>query len=215
MKRHAPLCYFVGLDLGQAADFTAAAVLERPAVQLGEPQPDYALRHLQRFPLGTPYPEVVRGMVELLARPPLCDSRTFLAVDKTGVGAPVCDLLRPQFPGMAVITITGGSEVTAEPGGYRVPKKDLVGVLEVLFQGRRLKIARELPEAAVLVKELQSFRAKVNIHTGNENLEAWRERDHDDLVLAVALAAWLGERAAVEELEALTDVVQFDVFSTR
>jgi hypothetical protein len=25
--------------------------------------------------------------------------------------------------------------------------------------------------------------------------ESWRERDHDDLVLAVALAAWLAEQA--------------------
>jgi hypothetical protein len=30
-----------------------------------------------------------------------------------------------------------------------------------------------------------------------------------------AVDAWLGERAAAEEMEALTDVVQFDVFSTR
>jgi hypothetical protein len=27
----------------------------------------------------------------------------------------------------------------------------------------------------------------------NETFESWRERDHDDLVLAVALAAWAAE----------------------
>jgi len=29
---------------------------------------------------------------------------------------------------------------------------------------------------------------------GNETFEAWRERDHDDLVLAVGIAAWVAER---------------------
>src|SRR5262249_20623470 len=45
----------------------------------------------------------------------------------------------------------------------------------------------------ILAKEMQAFRVKITT-TGNETFEAWRERDHDDLVLAVALAAWLGER---------------------
>jgi hypothetical protein len=28
---------------------------------------------------------------------------------------------------------------------------------------------------------------------GNETFESWRERDHDDLVLSVALACWHGQ----------------------
>jgi hypothetical protein len=40
--------------------------------------------------------------------------------------------------------------------------------------------------------ELLAFRAKVTA-SANETFEAWRERDHDDLVLAVATAAWVGE----------------------
>jgi hypothetical protein len=35
---------------------------------------------------------------------------------------------------------------------------------------------------------------KVNIATGLDSYEAWREEDHDDLVLAVAMACWCGER---------------------
>jgi hypothetical protein len=35
---------------------------------------------------------------------------------------------------------------------------------------------------------------KINIATGHDSYEAWREGDHDDLVLAVALACWTGER---------------------
>ena len=66
-------------------------------------------------------------------------------------------------------------------------------MLQVLLQSGRLRIARELEHAETLQKELAAFRVKVTA-AGNETFEARRERDHDDLVLAVALAAWLGER---------------------
>ena len=54
-------------------------------------------------------------------------------------------------------------------------------------------IARALPEAPVLVEELQNFKLKITT-AGNDTYEAWRESDHDDLVLAVAMAAWYGEK---------------------
>lgn len=84
--------YFVGLDLGQTTDFTALCVLERPRLKTAiEPDPPYALRHLQRFPLGTPYPEVVRDLIAVLKTPPMPGS--LVAVDQTGVGRAVVDLL--------------------------------------------------------------------------------------------------------------------------
>jgi hypothetical protein len=46
----------------------------------------------------------------------------------------------------------------------------------------------------LLVQELENFRAKVTT-AKNEGLESWREGRHDDLILAVAVAAWLGEQA--------------------
>jgi hypothetical protein len=33
----------------------------------------------------------------------------------------------------------------------------------------------------------------VNVSTGHDSYEAWRESIHDDLVLAVSLACWYGE----------------------
>jgi hypothetical protein len=194
--------YFVGLDLGQVSDFTALAVLERPVAciedVLARRRPSYALRHLQRFPLGTPYPAVVQGVVELLASPLLSGST--LAVDQTGVGRAVVDMLFDALRGRVAclfypITITAGHAVTSnESGSLHVPKKELVGTLQVLLQAHRLHVARTLPDAAVLVKELENFRVKVTA-ARNETFESWREGQHDDLVLAVALAAWLGEQA--------------------
>ncbi len=53
-----------------------------------------------------------------------------------------------------------------------------------------------------LVKELLNFRVKINISTAHDSYEAWREGDHDDLVLSVALACWAGERF-MEKLESV------------
>ncbi len=45
----------------------------------------------------------------------------------------------------------------------------------------------------MLVEELQNFKLKITT-AGNDTYEAWRESDHDDLVLAAAMAAWYGEK---------------------
>ena len=49
-----------------------------------------------------------------------------------------------------------------------------------------------LPEAQTLVQELETFRMKVAV--ADEESLAWREGRNDDLVLAVAVAAWEAER---------------------
>jgi hypothetical protein len=57
--------FYLGLDLGQAQDPTAIAVIEREAVPvtgIGTPdQPRYTFmgRHLERVKLGTSYPAIV------------------------------------------------------------------------------------------------------------------------------------------------------------
>ena len=38
--------------------------------------------------------------------------------------------------------------------------------------------------------ELQNFRHKQNPKTSHVSFEHWRDSDHDDLVLAVAMACW-------------------------
>jgi hypothetical protein len=122
------LHYFVGLDLGQVSDFSALAVLERhPAVTLAE-KPDYALWHLRRFPLGTPYTEIVPAVAALRGSEPLRQAP--LVVDQTGVGRAVVDMLRQSACGVIPVTITGGhaTTVTAD-GSYHVPKKELITAL--------------------------------------------------------------------------------------
>ena len=75
-----------------------------------------------------------------------------------------------------------------------MPKRDLVGALEVPFHSGRLKVAAGLDLWGTLRTELQTFRRKVSLTTGMDTYEHWRESDHDDLVLAAALACWGAER---------------------
>jgi hypothetical protein len=155
-----------------------------------------------RFPLHTAYPDVVAQVGRLLETPErpgstVCPLRNCtLGVDKTGVGGAVVDMLRvARLPcRLCAVTITGGQHPHQEGDCYSVPKKDLVGVLQVLIQSGRHKRDKNTKEGKLLIEEAKKFRAKVNVATGSESYEAWRERDHDDLVLAVAIAAWLGER---------------------
>ncbi len=195
-------CYFVGLDLGQASEPTALAVLGRSAVPPRAPpdarRPVHALRHRQRFPPGTPYGDIAAELAGRFGDTPLTSSS--LAVDVTGVGRPVVDLLRKSRIRATIkpVTVTGGHEAARDTlGGWLVPRKELVSTTQVLLQERRLKVAQALPEAAMLQQELLNFKTKPST-APLDTFEAWRENPHDDLVLAVAIAAWIGERAMLQ-----------------
>ena len=151
------LGWLVGLDLGQASDFTAIAAMEvtRPRGESNQ----YAVRHLDRVTLGTSYPEIVRIVKDMLAQPALHDA--ILCVDQTGVGRPVVDMLRQAGlkATLRAITITGGHQVTRDTPdhSYHVPKKELVSALQILFQSQRIRISKAIPDCVALVKELQNF----------------------------------------------------------
>src|SRR3990167_2576920 len=92
--------FFAGVDIGQVQDNTTVGIVERirPIVRAGihhglvqEAREEakatptkLQLRHLERIPLGTPYPEQVELLRDLLQRPQIRGVQTYL--DATGVG---------------------------------------------------------------------------------------------------------------------------------
>jgi hypothetical protein len=191
--------FIVGVDLGKTQDYTAISIVERQEVPVPTPKPHterhYHLRYLHRPPLGTPYPAIVDQVIGLLDAPPL-DRGVALVVDKTGVGGAVVDMFTAAGVKPRAITITSGNEAnTEDPYNLKVPKKELASTLVALYQGRRLKTAKDLPLAQTLLTELVNFKVKIHLNTGHDSYEAWRENIHDDLVLSVALACWHGESA--------------------
>jgi hypothetical protein len=198
-----PLSWFVvGVDLGQVADPTAICIIER----ITEPVEDWTsllpvevksrfeVRHLERLKLGVSYVDQVAYVGELLRRTPLSrpasngNKQTSLVIDHSGVGRPVFDLFASAGLRPIGVSIVAGEQTKHVDGGYRIGKLPLISRLQSLLHEGILKIAADLPEAATLTRELQDFRASFTA-SGNATFSA-REGQHDDLVLATAIAAW-------------------------
>lgn len=199
-------CY-LGLDLGQTTDYTAVALLE-PGTRWDGISPAWHVRHLERMPRGVPYPAQVERIGALLTAirgtpilhrqsptGPRTELRTpHLIVDATGVGRAVFDMFTDAQMAPIGVTITGGDTPSREGTQWRIPKRDLVGVLQVLLQSQRLQIAEALPDARILTSELLNFQVTFT-EQAHDRYEG-RSGTHDDLVLAVALAAYFAERSA-------------------
>jgi len=118
MPKYSPRRYSVGVDLGQASDFTAIAALEKkivppetamfspvgqhPGNRLVEGDTDFDLVYLKRPKLGTPYDTIAKRVADLV-----CElepqgafgelGQVTLSVDGTGVGRGVVDMLDTEF----------------------------------------------------------------------------------------------------------------------
>jgi hypothetical protein len=216
--------FIIGLDLGQAQDYTALSVIEYlpPTSTQDVEAPSYMkylvpesfttlpsqyhCRHLARYELGTRYPDIVDKVAQMLRTPQLQGAT--LIVDATGVGRPVVDMFVEAGMDPVAITITGGDTVTRDGDYYRVPKRDLVASVQVLLQNHRLKFAADMPLAPTLIQEMINFKVKIT-DSANDTYGTWREGVHDDLILAVMLVCWWIQEQerkrgmSTEELQAL------------
>jgi hypothetical protein len=213
------MSFIVGVDLGSVAEPTAIVVVEahtlphvgyrqtrqsggwildQPVYRLPDgrqtvehPPISYSVRHAERLKPGTSYPSIVKRAkyFEKKLEEPL------LTVDTTGVGEATVALFRKADLAPHVITITAGESSASEGKARRIPKWDLVSVAQVLLQTNRLRIAKAIPLADTMLRELLNFRMKVSLNAATA--EAWREGPHDDLVLALAIALWIGEKTTI------------------
>src|SRR5262249_41934775 len=148
--------------------------------------------HLVRWPLGTKYTVIVSEVQKLTAQAPLKGGT--LAIDATGVGRAVYDLFTDARleVGLEGVLITAGFNVSKDEDGFlHIAKVQLVSVVQSLLQQRRLKIAKALKLASTLESELSTFKVKITPNANEAFLADTREGAHDDMVLAVAMAAWV------------------------
>ena len=122
---------FFGLDLGRRQDPSALAILERRHDYTGRRDPvtyelelklRFVLRHVETFPLGMHYFEIVNRIRKLLQ---IGDPLKTLVVDASGVGAPIVEAFRasPLGASLIPITITGSGHPHPDPhGGSIVPR---------------------------------------------------------------------------------------------
>lgn len=203
--------YILGVDLGKATDHTALVLAEPTRAT----PPAYHLRHIERVPLKTRYTAAaehvkrlvagLRAPVEVTEFVPAFGANVTttkrpemqLILDYTGVGIAVAEIFLDAKIDCSIVllTITGGIKVTVDEVGIHVPKKDLVSCVERVLQEERLKMPADDPATDLLGKELGDFQAILRpsgtVQYGNAG--DWRTGQHDDLVLATALALWFGE----------------------
>jgi hypothetical protein len=194
----------LGIDIGRVQDHTAVSLVESYEVLTDfdnhgaayRKERRMAVRYLERMPRGMSWPDMVKRLREIhQSMAGDLQARTWV-VDATGVGDSVVNLIRKAdlAKSLAAIQITSGHEVspTHHSYGYYVPKRDLITNLQLLMQGQRLKVAAELQDAQLLMQEMKAMEVQVSLG-GGEQSASWREKEHDDLVLATALACWMIE----------------------
>jgi hypothetical protein len=184
----------IGVDVGKQRDPTAVCVSEGEWREVeGRPETHFVLRHLERLPLGTPYPEVAERVARITDR---VRARTganpTVFVDATGVGGPVVDLLRERVQSGVVVpvTFTAGDRRRETWDGrclrLSLGKAFMVSRLQAMLGSGRLHLPRTR-EAGALTGELLSYELRVD-QSGHETFGAFRTGAHDDLATAVGLA---------------------------
>jgi len=190
--------HIVSLDLGFAGEPTALAVVT-PSTRFFYADPretevawenSFEVRHLERFPPGTPYIEAVMRTQELRSdrvRLP----RSEIVVNTSSSGPEPLKAFRDRGVHPRAFTILNG-----EAGSWRgdtrgVSKRVIVGATVRLMQEGRMKVAEALDLSQALVNELTTFRMRPV--TSSDPIEATREGKDGDLVFAVGLACWWGD----------------------
>ncbi|MBM3788570.1 MAG: hypothetical protein FJW30_29905, partial [Acidobacteria bacterium] len=148
--------HYIGLDLGQRRDHTAIAALAATFdSQNGE---HIRLLHLHRFPLGMAYTEVGGAVRRLTTCLPGNAPRT-LAVDATGPGLPVVNMLREaQLPVRllpAAITRSGNGDHPVK-GVYSVARRGLLSRVRLAMETGKLRFPANYPLRAQFTDELRN-----------------------------------------------------------
>ena len=179
----------VGVDIGQRRDPTAIAVVEQ---EHRGSEIHHMARHLERLPLGSPYPAVAERVAAVVqgVHSAMSGKAPTLYVDATGVGTPIVDILRAagvrDLARLKAVYFTHGDRRKVERDEVKLGKAWLVSRMQALLQSGLLHLPRTA-EAEVLGKELLDYEIKVT-EDANDRYGAFRVGAHDDLVTALGLA---------------------------
>jgi hypothetical protein len=191
--------YILGVDLGQSYDFTVLSIFY--ARFNTSQRLTYDLIFLKKFVLKQSYLTIIDEIIALIKLYDL-EGKYTMAVDYTGVGRPVFDYFMANGLTPMGITITGGATVNRQTSNtVTVPKKDIVTYLQLVLQTRRLRIPKTLDLLDDLRKEFLSFQFKVG--SSAQGTFGGSGGVHDDIVMAMGMAIWLGEYHTRKKLRAI------------
>lgn len=194
--------YVIGVSIGERSDRSAVSVVRRRDDESVE------CVHLQVWQPGTPFYSMANDVVDIVkailrlgpgklvrtGRGTIVvpSDPTRAVLDITAVGSAVGSIFVGELEKVGVwaapFIITAGVTAGAQARVERVPKRELVSVMRMLLEKQSFVYATQLNHAATLATELLYFRTTNS--SGREEETDWRSRQHDDLVLATALACW-------------------------
>jgi hypothetical protein len=146
------------------------------------------LVHIERIPLHRMYYTTAQHLRSVIAKLP-APKRADLVLDATGCGAPFVELLLSLGALGADVTrvaFTSGSRQSYSSRVHLVPKKDIVHSLSLVINSPLFRIPPDLPNHGLLLGEMEGFRTTTT-PAGNPR---FLSGESDDLVMALALAAW-------------------------
>jgi hypothetical protein len=187
------MTFILSLDPAQLKDWSAVAVIEMKYVPAGASKAHfgYDLVAMNRKQ-GLPYDQIVDWVVRTQKNPAFNKGEPCTCiVDATGVGVAVKDMLKAKGIRPKAITITTGEAYSRVGAEYHVGKARLIGKFLGAFDAGKVHVNPNMPIWPQVEREMLSFRAEMSSQ-GRVKMEA-APGEHDDLLLALAMAVWYGE----------------------
>jgi hypothetical protein len=175
------------------------AEMEKRRGNDGKQEEHFVVRHLERLPAGTSFPQMAARYGEVAnALHTITQEQPEIFVDATGFGAELVDLVKKSGDYRYVNTVyfTHGDRRTEEGYDVRLGKGCLVCRVQLLLQMDRLHLPRS-EEAETLADELLNYEVKVE-PDANDRYGAFKVGTHDELVTALGLAV---QRPPVGKIE--------------
>ena len=182
----------LGVRIGQRSSPSALCVTdseERRNPDTRRQDQHFLVRHLERLPAGTRFPDLARRVAEVVERLiDRTDTSPTLFLDATGLGQPIVDLVDQHLQRGRVVSVffTHGDRRNQEDTVITLGKAFLVSELQTLLQTHRLHLP-DTPQARTLADYLLDYEIHVE-PDANERYGAFSVGHHDDLVTALELA---------------------------
>jgi hypothetical protein len=184
----------VGIDLGKEVDRTVIVVIQ----PTGEyEKPIYQIHRIIPVALGTSYPDIIRGLVELDKHLRELNAKEISYVIDAGGAAGVVDALEEELPMADVyrVHLTAGLNVNMTGMKISLPKREMVTTLARVLDEHRIDVVSTRDEGVVLLEsELNNYQMKI-MDSGYDKYEAGTGH-HDDAVCALAEGLWFSEHEA-------------------
>jgi hypothetical protein len=98
-----------------------------------------------------------------------------------------------------------GQKTTADENGQlNVSKGDLVSTMKLLMGTSRLKVVKDHPYSAILIKEIVGYKYRIT-EALNMIFGTWRENEHDDLLFSLGMCVWWAQQKGPPAADAGSD----------